>query len=121
MAYEIVCDGEIVDLGDVRYLLSPQDLAAFDLVPKLVEIGVCSLKIEGRLKTPEYVASITRNYRRAIDATLAGSPLEFSRDEVAEMEMTFSRGFSHGFLDGNNLASSSEEITPRSVGSSSGP
>ncbi len=102
MPYTVVCDGEPVDLKDIQYLLSPQDLAAFDLVPRLVEIGVSSLKIEGRLKTPEYVASITRNYRRAIDATLAGQPVAFSRDEVQEMEMTFSRGFSHGFLDGNN-------------------
>jgi putative protease len=102
MAYEIICDGEPVDLKDIQYLLSPQDLAAFDLIPRLIEIGVSSLKIEGRLKTPEYVASITRNYRRAIDETLAGVPIQFSRDEVAEMEMTFSRGFSHGFLDGNN-------------------
>lgn len=102
MPYEILCDGKLVDLKDIQYLLSPQDLAAFDLIPRLVEIGVASLKIEGRLKTPEYVASITRNYRRAIDATLEGRPLEFHRDEINEMEMTFSRGFSHGFLDGNN-------------------
>src|SRR5437868_42635 len=68
MPYDILCDGEPVDLGNVQYLLSPQDLAAFDLIPQLVEIGVASLKIEGRLKAPEYVANITRNYRLAIDA-----------------------------------------------------
>jgi putative protease len=102
MPYEIVCDGELVELGDVQYLLSPQDLAAFDLVPRLVELGVASLKIEGRLKTPEYVANITRSYRRAIDAALAGRPTEFARAEVHDMEMSFSRGFSHGFLDGND-------------------
>ena len=85
-----------------KYLLSPQDLAAFDLVPELMGLGVASLKIEGRLKTPEYVANVTRNYRRAIDAAWAGRPAEFGRREVQEMEMSFSRGFSHGFLDGNN-------------------
>ncbi len=102
LPYEILCDGQAVDLGAIQYLLSPQDLAAFDLVPKLVELGVASLKIEGRLKTPEYVASITRNYRRALDAACSGQPLAFSRREVQDMEMSFSRGFSHGFLDGNN-------------------
>ncbi len=102
MPYEIVCDGKPVDLGDIQYLLSPQDLAAFDLVPKLVELGVASLKIEGRLKSPEYVANITSHYRKAIDAAWAGRPVEFTRLEVQEMEMSFSRGFSHGFLDGNN-------------------
>jgi putative protease len=102
MPYEIVCDGRPVDLEEIQYLLSPQDLAAFDLIPKLVELGVASLKIEGRLKAPEYVANVTRNYRRAIDAACAGRPAEFTRREVQEMEMSFSRGFSHGFLDGNN-------------------
>ena len=102
MPYEIVCDGETVDLDEVRYLLSPRDLAAYDLVPDLVAAGVASLKIEGRLKTPEYVASITRNYRRAIDDAMAGRDLSLSRDDVNEMEMTFSRGFSHGFLDGTD-------------------
>jgi putative protease len=102
MAYEIVRDGETVDLDQVKYLLSPQDLAAYDLVPKLVEIGVASLKIEGRLKTAEYVANITGHYRRAIDAAVEGRPVAFTPDEVHDMAMSFSRGFSHGFLDGNN-------------------
>ena len=63
MPYQIVCDGRPVDLENIQYLLSPQDLAAYDLVPQLIELGVASLKIEGRLKTPEYVANITRHYR----------------------------------------------------------
>jgi putative protease len=102
MPYQIVCDGQPVDLAETKYLLSPQDLAAYDLVPRLVEIGVASLKIEGRLKSPEYVANITAHYRRAIDTACAGRPVDFSRHEVQEMEMSFSRGFSHGFLDGSN-------------------
>jgi len=102
LPYEIVCDGERRDLDDIKYLLSPQDLAAFDLVPQLVELGVASLKIEGRLKTPEYVANITRHYRAAIDSAASGVPREFSSTDVQEMELSFSRGFSHGFFDGNN-------------------
>ena len=103
MPYEIVCDGELQDLENIQYLLSPQDLAAFDLIPQLVELGVASLKIEGRLKTPEYVANITRHYRAAIDAAWEGRAARPSGDEdVREMELSFSRGFSHGFLDGNN-------------------
>lgn len=102
MPYQVICDGRPVELGDVRYLLSPQDLAAFDLVPELVALGVASLKIEGRLKSPEYVANITRSYRNALDAACEGRPVAFSRREVQDMEMSFSRGFSHGFLDGND-------------------
>ncbi len=100
MPYEIICDGARVDLDNIQYLLSPQDLAAFDLVSELIKLGVSSLKIEGRLKTAEYVANITQHYRKAIDAAWAGRPVEFSPRDVEEMQLSFSRGFSHGFLDG---------------------
>ncbi|MFH7244230.1 MAG: U32 family peptidase [Spirulina sp.] len=71
MAYDLIADGETVDLGDRQYLLSPQDLSGLDVLPALGEVGVHCLKIEGRLKTPEYVANVTRIYRRAIDAAFA--------------------------------------------------
>ena len=92
--------GDDVDLGDVKYLLSPQDLAAYALVPELIDAGVSCFKIEGRLKTPEYVANITRHYRRAIDDALAGRPLSLDANDVTEMELSFSRGFSPGWLGG---------------------
>ena len=100
LPYELVCDGRDVDLGDRRYLLSPQDLAAFALIPDLIAAGARAFKIEGRLKTPEYVANITRHYRQAIDTALAGRPVEFTPRDVEEMELSFSRGFSPGWLGG---------------------
>ncbi len=100
MPYDLICDGEDVDLGAQKYLLSPQDLAAYALVPELIDAGVSCLKIEGRLKTPEYVANITSHYRRAIDAAVARRPLEFTSRDVREMELSFSRGFSPGWLHG---------------------
>lgn len=102
LPYDLICDGEDVDLGAQKYLLSPQDLAAYDLTPDLIAAGVCSFKIEGRLKTPEYVANITKHYRAAIDAAVKGEPIEFTRDEVREMELSFSRGFSPGWLQGDD-------------------
>jgi putative protease len=102
MPYQIVCDGELKDLDDVRYLLSPKDLAAYDLIPRLIELGVSAVKIEGRLKSAEYVANITHHYRRAIDEAWAGRSAIFSAHDIREMELSFSRGFSHGFLDGTN-------------------
>jgi U32 family peptidase len=102
LPYDLVCDGKDVDLGDQKYLLSPQDLAAYALIPELIEAGVCSFKIEGRLKTPEYVANITRHYRQAIDSALAGKPVQFTPRQVEEMELSFSRGFSPGWLKGND-------------------
>ena len=100
LPYEVICDGEYVDLGNQKYLLSPQDLAGFALVPELLAAGVTSLKIEGRLKAPEYVASITRSYRQAIDSAVSGQPVAFEPKQIEEMELTFSRGFSPGWLNG---------------------
>jgi len=100
LPYDLVCDGRDVDLGEQKYLLSPQDLAAYELIPELIDAGVCSFKIEGRLKTPEYVANIVKHYRQAIDAALAAKPIEFSAQDVEEMELSFSRGFSPGWLQG---------------------
>ncbi|HRQ88098.1 MAG TPA: DUF3656 domain-containing protein [Bacteroidia bacterium] len=100
MPYELVVDGETRDLGDKRYLLSPQDLAGIDQIPELIRIGVTSFKIEGRLKTPEYVAAVTRAYRRAIDAAELGQPATASQEDRYELEMAFSRGLSTGWLEG---------------------
>jgi len=76
LPYELIADGKPVPLGDRKYLLSPQDLAGLKVLPDLVRLKVSSLKIEGRLKSPEYVANITRIYRQALDklakAELAG-------------------------------------------------
>src|SRR5476651_2621504 len=67
LPYDLISDGKQVPLGDRRYLLSPQDLAGLEVLPDLIRARVASLKIEGRLKAPEYVANITRVYRKALD------------------------------------------------------
>lgn len=112
MPYELISDGKPVPLGDRKYLLSPQDLAGLAVLPELVRAGVASLKIEGRLKTPEYVANITRVYRQALDGlqtpdfalrTLkgtAGNP--GMEDPQYDMEMAFSRGLFTGWFGGVN-------------------
>lgn len=102
LPYELVCDGEEQDLHEVRYLLSPQDLAGYAAIPELIKAGVDSLKIEGRLKTPEYVANITRHYRKAIDEAALKGTVTVSEDDCREMELSFSRGFSPGWLEGND-------------------
>lgn len=102
LPYDIISDGELQDLDNVQYLLSPQDLAGYAAIPDLIAAGVSSLKIEGRLKTPEYVANITSQYRRAIDDAVASSKVNVSDDDVREMELSFSRGFSPGWLEGND-------------------
>jgi putative protease len=100
--YEMFVDGRPFDLADKAYLLSPQDLAAYDLVGDLAELGVTSLKIEGRLKGAHYVAATTQTYRAAIDAAREHRPFQISRQQEIDLAQSFSRGFTHGFLDGVN-------------------
>jgi len=68
LPYGLIRNGELVDLQDMSYLLSPQDLCGLDQVEELVRAGVSCLKIEGRLKDENYVAATTRAYRNAVDA-----------------------------------------------------
>ncbi|WP_220498093.1 U32 family peptidase [Stieleria mannarensis] len=102
LPYEVICDGKDVDLDDVRYLLSPQDLAGYESIVALMQAGVASLKIEGRLKTPEYVANLTNHYRRSIDQAAAEGRVTVSEQAKQEMELSFSRGFTPGWLEGND-------------------
>ncbi|HEX8371636.1 MAG TPA: U32 family peptidase [Chthoniobacterales bacterium] len=102
MPYELVVDGTRRDLGDKKYLLSPQDLAAVEQIPRLLELGVVSFKIEGRLKSPEYVAAVCQVYRRAIDSALAGREVKLSGPDKYQLEMTFSRGLYPGWMHGVN-------------------
>ena len=118
MPYELIVDGAVRDLGDRRYLLSPQDLAAVNEIPALMELGVVSFKIEGRLKTPEYVAAVCQVYRKAIDAALAareGAPLDVP--DRYQLEMAFSRGLYSGWMHGVNH----QELVPARYGKKRGP
>jgi putative protease len=101
MPYELISDGKTVPLGDKRYLLSPQDLAGISVLPDLIRSGVASLKIEGRLKSPEYVANITRVYRQALDRAMADEKFE-TREAQYDLEMGFSRGLYTGWFKGIN-------------------
>ncbi|MEH1846092.1 MAG: U32 family peptidase [Nostoc sp.] len=129
MPYELIADGEVVNLGDRKYLLSPQDLAGLDVLPDLVKSEVTCLKIEGRLKAPEYVANVTRVYRQALDRVMTElerpnpltpfpsregrikAPLAVSKrgwgrgqsdQEHYNLEMAFSRGLYTGWFGGIN-------------------
>ncbi len=107
MPYELVVDGQTAPMSDVRYLLSPRDLAGLRAVPALMQIGVHTLKIEGRLKGPAYVKTAVEGYRRWLDTIereAAEEPASIARlaDDLAAMMVTYSRGFSDGFLAGSD-------------------
>jgi putative protease len=102
LPYDLIVDGQMRDLGDKAYLLSPQDLAAYDMIADLTKLGVCSFKIEGRLKSAHYVAATTQTYRAAIDAASSSTRFDLSKERQQQLAQSFSRGFTHGFLDGVN-------------------
>lgn len=81
---------------DGDYLLSPKDLNLIDRIPELIEAGVCSLKIEGRMKRPEYVWLVTRTFREAIDAYYRGESYRVSEQRLMELLEMFNRGFCYG-------------------------
>ncbi|WP_262982078.1 prephenate-dependent tRNA uridine(34) hydroxylase TrhP [Hydrogenovibrio crunogenus] len=78
------------------YIMNSKDLRAVELIPELVEMGVDSLKIEGRTKSHYYVARTAQAYRKAIDDAAAGRPFDTSL--LGELESLASRGYTEGFL-----------------------
>jgi putative protease len=83
-----------------HYLLSPKDLCTYRQLPELVQSPVVSLKIEGRMKSPEYVAIVVSTYRRALDAIAAGAG-DGSPEAIADLFLAFNRGFTKGYLFGD--------------------
>jgi putative protease len=107
LPYQLVVDGQVRELGDVAYLLSPLDLAGARAMGALAEIGVKSLKIEGRLKGPAYVVSAVEGYRRWREAI--AQKQEQTREaqarlqqDLGRMAVAYSRGFSDGFFGGSD-------------------
>jgi U32 family peptidase len=91
-------NGTILDTG---YLISARDLAAHDHLPDIAEAGIGCLKIEGRKKKPEYVATVTRTYRDFLERLRAGTWTQAPKpEEVAPLVQIFSRGFTGGMYGG---------------------
>lgn len=83
---------------DNEYLLSPKDLNTIEYIKDLIEAGVTSLKIEGRMKRPEYVALVTRLYRMAIDAYYNDEDFIINDSIVENLKLLFNRGFTKGHI-----------------------
>ncbi len=98
---------EVGQSDEGTYIMNSKDLCMIQHIPELVETGVCSLKIEGRMKTPYYVASVLRVYREALDQYLAlGNQYEYKNEWLEELEKTSHRGFTTGFYEGKAGADS---------------
>jgi len=83
------------------YVLSPKDLCSVEILPELVDAGITSFKIEGRIRPPEYVKTTVSCYRRALDAVYDGSYTpEIAEELKKELSKAYNRGFSGGFYKG---------------------
>lgn len=96
LPYELLENGKSIDKG---YLLSPRDLCSLELLPELLNTGVHSLKIEGRMKSPEYVATVARIYRKYIDKIINNEIYIIDKQDKKDLLQVFNRGnFSTGHL-----------------------
>jgi len=86
---------KILDKG---YLLSPRDLLGLNYIPDLIKANVKCLKIEGRLKSPYYVGTVTKIYRKYIDLAYSDKPYIVDPEDIQLLTQAFNRG---GFSNGN--------------------
>ena len=104
--------GYVDDAGHASYALSPKDLCQLGNLPEIIQAGAASLKIEGRIKSPEYVATVTRIYRKYIDLCdrlerehgrdKASELYEVEEQDMMDLRQIFNRGdFTEGYLHGN--------------------
>lgn len=104
LPYSLLENDVLIDKG---YLLSPKDLCSLELLPELINTGIDSLKIEGRMKTPEYVATVTRIYRKYIDMIYNDEPYIIDEQDKKDLLQVFNRG---GFSTGHLSTSSNKDL-----------
>ena len=104
LPYELLENNQPLDKG---YLLSPRDLCGLEYLQKLVNAGVSCLKIEGRMKTPEYVATVTRIYRKYLDLAISGQNYSIDEKDKKDLLQVFNRG---GFSSGHLASKANQEL-----------
>lgn len=105
LPYDVCYHGKKISSGEEAYILSPKDLNTLEILPQLLDAGIDSLKIEGRMKRPEYTAGVVSIYRKYIDAYLetGGRDRKIRREDVLFLEELFrKRGYSKGFYQQHN-------------------
>lgn len=114
MKYDFISDGNI--LNKDKYPLSTKDLNTIENIGKLIDIGVDSLKIEGRMKRPEYVYMVTKLYRKAIDNYILYNDTKITDHDIDQLSLLFNRKFTKGFLFGEQNTSFTHGYRPNHMG-----
>ena len=94
LPYDVIYDGMLINEGDEKYILSPKDICALYLLPEIINAGVTSMKIEGRMKKKEYVCGVVSIYRKYLDTILNGDKFEVDENDIKLLMDLFNR---HGF------------------------
>ena len=105
LKYDVVDDND-KKLNSLEYPLSTKDLNSLEYVGELIDAGVASLKIEGRMKSPEYVYMVVSLYRKAIDSYYENGTIIIDNDDLIKLKKIFNRDYTKGFLfntDNNDL------------------
>lgn len=91
-------NNEIIEETKEKHLLSPKDLFTIENLDKIIKAGITSLKIEGRMKRPEYVATVVSKYRKKLDYILGRKDRDINLIDKKEIEQIFNREFTKGFI-----------------------
>ena len=100
LKYDVIDDGKIVN--EDKYPLSLKDLNSLERVGELIDIGVSSLKIEGRMKSPAYVYLVVSLYRKAIDSYYNEGKVKIDKQLLHDLKVIFNREYTRGFLFSEN-------------------
>lgn len=108
LPYDLYDHGRQINKNSEKYLLSPKDLCSLEILPKILEAGINSLKIEGRMKRPEYVAAVTKQYRWYVDFYLENRyKFQVEKSDMQELMELYNRG---GFTKGYYLTHNGREM-----------
>lgn len=105
LPYDVLENGKCISTENEKYILSPKDMNTLELLPQILDMGIDSLKIEGRMKRPEYTAGVVSIYRKYIDKYMeAGGKLDkIQKKDIQDLEELFrKRGYSKGFYVQHN-------------------
>ncbi len=112
--YSLMYDNEIIAKN--KYLLSTKDLNTLENIGQLIDAGVASLKIEGRMKRAEYVYYVTSLYRKAIDSYIENNKVTITKEEITNLKKLFNRGFTKGFIFNEKNNNFTNEERPNHIG-----
>jgi len=115
LPYDLYCGDEKIDISG-KYLISPKEFSSIHDLKKLLDLGVDSLKIEGRMKSAAYVGLVTKIYRTLIDQYYHGEELKISDDDFRDLKKLYNRDFTKGFLYDEDNSNLINEVAPNHLG-----